>query len=272
MDTERRGRFQGELPRAKLALACAAFAVCVAGCTASDGEPWGWVEAEQTIARPGVAADFEVESYRVEIATVRLVETVTGEASAGSGTFDPQNPPPGCSLCHNGHCHCDGDLVDYEDLRQQASSGGGTSRSVLANFTYDEPIESPQPRDLGRVGVGAQTTIDTVEVELAAVRVDGVWRDGDSRVPMTLSLPGIAGTRLSAAVAVDIGPDAPERQRLELSLRWPEDWFATIEIANLDKQIDGSIELSSISNRSAATSVVGVIADESSLEAEVVAP
>ena len=53
-----------------------------------------------------LSSDYQV---RLTTATMRLerIELTASSGGGGGGTFDPANPPPGYSLCHNGHCHRD---------------------------------------------------------------------------------------------------------------------------------------------------------------------
>lgn len=89
----------------------------------------GWYKADNSF-------ELKLTSLTLEVRDVRLQSSTTSSAAAsGTCTFDPSNPPAGCSLCHGGHCHCDGKLVSYEVLKQQAcggSSGGTTIATVGA--------------------------------------------------------------------------------------------------------------------------------------------
>ena len=73
--------------------------------------------------------NYEIAFNELSVTGLGLsIEVVTD--SAGAEVFDPTNPPPGYSLCHNGHCHHDsGELVDYEDIQLELNeqSGGNTT-------------------------------------------------------------------------------------------------------------------------------------------------
>ncbi len=237
-----------------------------AGCTLEDGAPWGYAEADMTVPEPSVGADFEVESFEIELNTVRLIETTS--STGGSGEFDPQNPPPGCDLCHGGHCHCDGELVSYEDLRAQVASGGQTSRHVVANIDPTEPITSIGTVSIGEASVGDRVAIDTVEVELAGLTVEGtLTRDGE-QIPTTMSLPGIGGMKFSGPATMSFGPDAPETQTLEIALEWNDNWLDAIDVDQLETNSDQEIVIASTTNRDAAQTIVGQVA-ESTIQIEV---
>src|SRR5690349_12654412 len=91
----------------------ALMALVFVGCAGTPGE--GFASLTPT-ARLGFASqgraleggwmqldtDFQVRlsRARANISAIHL-----GASSGGSSTFDPARPPPGYSLCHNGHCH-----------------------------------------------------------------------------------------------------------------------------------------------------------------------
>ncbi len=239
-----------------------ALLIFATGCTLDDGEPWGHVDAQLTVAEPEVAASFEVDSFELEIETVRLIETTAG--GSATGEFDPQNPPAGCSLCHGGHCHCDGELVDYDELRARVADGGA-DRRVLANVAPDDPITSAGAVELGLASIDERVSIDTVEVELAAVLVRGTLTIDGQDHPTTMSLPGIGGTRFSAPVSLDFGPDSPEVQPLELALVWADGWLEDVDVSALDTTNDSEILIASSANRDAARIIADHVA-ESSIE------
>jgi hypothetical protein len=241
------------------------------GCTLDDGEPWGFVDADMAVAEPSVGADFEVDSFELEVETVRLITTSAAGSSFGDGAggeFDPQNPPVGCSLCHGGHCHCDGELVSYEDLRERVASGEAATRNVVANIAPAEAITTSGTVALGQASVGDRTSVDTVEVQLSGLRIDGtLTRDGE-QFPTTLSLPGIAGMTWSGPAAMSVGPDSPEIQQILVTLEWQDAWLDAIDLAQLQTDGDGQILIASTSNRDQAQLLAGQVA-ESSIEVEV---
>jgi hypothetical protein len=229
------------------------------GCTLEDGQPWGWVRAGLQVSEPSVDADFAVDVFELELATVRLIET---GAAAGTGAeFDPQNPPAGCSLCHGGHCHCDGELVDYDELRARVADGGA-SRRVLANIDHEPPITEAARVDLQETSVDARAGVDTIEVELRSLTLEGTLTIDGQDYPTTMSLPGIGGTRFSAPVSMTFGPDSPEDQHLEIELVWADDWLAEVDLDQLDIR-DSEVLIASSSNRDAARLIVERVARSS---------
>ena len=128
-------RIQEFIASTLLLLLCASV-----GCTLPDGDPWQTVtlttearfDAEGRIGADGrfkTSKDYQIEfdsvaltGYGFRIEGLTVVE--------GLQTFDPLNPPPGYSLCHNGHCHySDGTLVDYEDIQEELNQASGATLS-----------------------------------------------------------------------------------------------------------------------------------------------
>lgn len=138
--------------RGALVLAIAG-ATGLGACALDDGDPWGraefWFSA--TFDEDGRAdADGALRTatnYRVEVEGITMrFDTVTldlrSEGTEVAG-FDPANPPPGYSLCHNGHCHAaDGSLVDYEDIALElGAAAGGTAAQVVVAIDGEAELE-----------------------------------------------------------------------------------------------------------------------------------
>ena len=73
--------------------------------------------------------DYQVRIVRatLELGKIGLLSSTGG---GDSGGFDPARPPPGYTLCHNGHCHnVDGRLVPYAEI--EAELAGGRSGTGL---------------------------------------------------------------------------------------------------------------------------------------------
>lgn len=59
--------------------------------------------------------------------------------SAPAAPFDPAKPPPGFSLCHNGHCHAtSGALVPYAEVAAVAA-GGSAAPQALTLLRFQNP-------------------------------------------------------------------------------------------------------------------------------------
>lgn len=159
------------------------------GCL-GEGQPWGEVELALGLGfeppaarldearRLKTANDFrvELEGVEVEAGPVELLAEVEG---AG---FDPSAPPPGYSLCHNGHCHADdGRLVSYEEIAAELAGGGGS-----------EVVAAAEGGLLELAGVGRVTRATTCGEEQACV-VSSPVTVGLVRVP-------VSGVRLRGRV------------------------------------------------------------------------
>lgn len=131
------------------------FASLTAGCALEPGQPWG-------VAEFSLAAGFAPEASRLD-ARGRLktssnylleLEDLSAKfgalvlrlrtSSAGASAFDPANPPPGYSLCHNGHCHAtDGRLVDYADIEAEISDSPSPQLSLAVTATITQLVSAP---------------------------------------------------------------------------------------------------------------------------------
>lgn len=81
---------------------------------------------------------FELKLGELQLTVRELRLLRAGSKASGArgdcGSFDPQNPPAGCTLCHGGHCHCDNKLVSYEELRTRACSGSSSSGAAMTTL------------------------------------------------------------------------------------------------------------------------------------------
>lgn len=161
----------------------AAFVLCVcASCAFDAGGPFASVSGSLDVALV-VPADRDAgdgwmkldTSYQVRLtrATIELGPVELIAAGAAGVTFDPADPPPGYSLCHNGHCHADdGSLVSYADVAARLAGGSGATVALA--------FDAPGTVDLlggarGLTLTCGQPRCDLPEGEVALVRV-GVTR------------------------------------------------------------------------------------------------
>jgi hypothetical protein len=137
-----------------LSTAVAILLSCLPSCTIVNGQPWGEIEAVVFLAdfplvSPRLLDDGSLQTandYHIAIDEVLLQYSgVTFMIAQGNGNdgFDAANPPEGCSLCHNGHCHCDQELVSYAELESQVQSSGGGSESVVLPMEGEMPALVP---------------------------------------------------------------------------------------------------------------------------------
>ncbi len=195
----------------------------LAGCTITPGQ--GFVHLADVSLDvglvPGPARDlgddtivtdegWDVQFHTLELRLDRL-ELQTLETGGGGGTFDPATPPPGYSLCHNGHCHHEsGALVDYVDIQAELNGGGGFDAALtfpleqtvdlLDGAALTLPVEQPEldAMDISRVlvvarGLRLEAVVDggvslDLDLDTAAQATSGfdfvVDRDQEPRVAL----------------------------------------------------------------------------------------
>jgi len=221
-------------------LRCAALSSCfcllacllTGGCAFDDGHPWG--NLTLTVDATGPMALRTADGVTVELETVALRTrgVMFYGADDPAASFDPSDPPHGCTLCHGGHCHCGDELVPYADLAARTSAGPATP--VVTLPADGEPVglrdgaaviplaactsDCPMPR-------GALTR---VEFGLTALRLVGQTADGvrfDGWVPMDLAFSDALDLRfdrgepISQSVALTFGVPASVLDGVE----WPMD-------------------------------------------------
>jgi hypothetical protein len=179
------------------------------GCTLLAGQPWGQAElalsvelnvddsrlTEEGWIKSANDYAFDLAELDVGLSAMRLLSTAASTSTEATGeTFDPANPPPGYSLCHNGHCHHDdGRLVDYEDIQAELDGGGAVSGpvAVVSQRVMNSPLR-------------LWPEADTIELEACA---DGCHID---RVSLSEMDVGITEVSFRAHV-VDLRPASTAR-------------------------------------------------------------
>ena len=128
-------------PRALL-LATLALTSLAGGCAFAPGDAWGHLDLAVAVRFDPGSSRLTDEgwlktstSYAIEIEalTVRLdAVTVAMQGTGADASFDPAAPPPGYSLCDNGHCHADdGSLPTYEEVALALAGGTGGAQTVV---------------------------------------------------------------------------------------------------------------------------------------------
>lgn len=194
-------------------LGCAAVAVALGACTADPGEPWARLDAT-LIARWADRPERAVDGawvklntlYEARVTTLRLtVDRIllsSIDGAAGMAPFDPARPPPGYSLCHNGHCHAaDGRIVSYADIQAEASGGRAVEQTVVSLLGSEIDLLSPNVFALPcdpRCALPA-TRIQRARARVTHLSIAGVVREG--RTPSRLA--GEWPWRWEGSIAVD---------------------------------------------------------------------
>lgn len=169
-----------------------------------------------------LASDYQIQ---LDTATWTAAHLALIDTGAAALAFDPANPPPGYSLCHNGHCHAtDGRLVAYEDISAELS-GGTAAGPVLELAVGDLDLVAGASLELTCAGVPCAlplATVGRVELEVTAIALAGRVRDGQQP-------PRIAEVAFTVALALDahavgrislpIDRSAPPRIELAVAAR-----------------------------------------------------
>ncbi|WP_163865637.1 hypothetical protein [Myxococcus eversor] len=252
----------------------------LSGCALDSGEGFAVLEPTVTASYVPVASrnagnGFQrlASDYQVSLGSAALgishVELVGGAGGGGPTTFDPANPPPGYSLCHNGHCHSDGGaLVDYEDIEAELGGGGSSSTLVAALHVDGEfnlltpettPVECEPDCELSR------TAISRGVWEVTSVTLTGVVRDSRAtprlaETPFRMTVVSEGGAEgeeatplFTLAGEVDVPSDREHKPRvkLALTLEVPPTVFDGLDWAALTPGADGVLDLGTVSNEAA---------------------
>jgi hypothetical protein len=221
-----------------------------------------------------LASGYEV---RVDALALVLGEIELVDAGTGALSFDPSRPPPGYTLCHNGHCHADdGRLVDYAEIEAELSGGSG-SVAVVALPVGELDLVAGVARELScEPDCGLPLAdIRLARGEVTSVAAAGLVRDG--RVPArlegtlswTLAVAPEADAPLSLTGLLELPADRRHPPQVALTLRLAPtsrlfddlDWAALAA----DVEVDGEpVELAG----DAAAAVLERLA-EAGLEAEI---
>ena len=124
----------------------------------------GWFKTDNSF-------ELKLSALQLTVRDLRLQSTATTAPSTGGCTFDPDSPPAGCALCHGGHCHCDGKLVSYEELRARPCGGASAATAAtVATLPLGEALDL-----LARKGTNlANLSSCSPSCELEAGQVDSV--------------------------------------------------------------------------------------------------
>ncbi|RKH41594.1 hypothetical protein [Corallococcus sicarius] len=262
------------------------LALLSAGCALDEGEGFAVLKPSvQAAYTPlprrdagdgyqALASDFQL---RMDTASLRLgsIDLLASSGGGGATTFDPSSPPPGYSLCHNGHCHsADGELVDYEDIQAELG-GGGSTTTTMANLPVEGDLDLLRPAP---VGLACQpdcelprTTLSRGRWSITGVRMTGSVRD--NRVPARFA--GTRDFRISlAATGADAEPlavltgdlDVPSDREnapgveLGLKLELTPALFDVMDWSNVAAGPDGVLDLDAPGNAAVRTAFLEQLA------------
>lgn len=238
----------------------------LSACAFQPGNPWGWIEAEISTAPIRSSGEVALDSSTVHLGEIRLLTpgTAGGEAIAD---FDPANPPPGYTLCHNGHCHTeDGRIVDYEDIIVPGSSAAEPRAVVVASIEAD--LHSPASVHREDLKIIEQTSLSQAEVIVERLSLEGVLEDHEDSRPLHITL-NLAALTFLAPIQLEVGRDQPEFQELHLRLDWPDELFEGLDFSEaLPESGTGAIRVHAGRNRDIYDELVERIALSATLAAE----
>ncbi|MAO82772.1 MAG: hypothetical protein CMH50_02675 [Myxococcales bacterium] len=229
-----------------------------------EGQPWGVLEASMVASFDPPAGRLNDQgqlktsaNYAVDLdaAEVTFDAFTVVLAAAGAASFDPSNPPPGYSLCHNGHCHADsGELVDYEVIALEMVGGSGGARVAVA--LDSEPVTLAA----NQVAVGQvpcepspcqipKGELAGLELTVANLSVRGTVYDGlagDSpRLPVegrsfNVTVPITKALNAQPQLEGSIGPGQPVGLHLDISFQLPPALFDDIDFETSFPQDDAA--------------------------------
>lgn len=231
-----------------------AVAVLLGACTFQPGTGFGTLRRlELTASLDSPAARYDSTGHwktdndarlAIETLQVDLGEfSVQGAASVDAAAFDPANPPPGYSLCHNGHCHrSDGALVDYEEIRAELAGGKAAPPLALVRVPLQRTVmlgAAPVSATIDVCGTGCvldrgtwrRASVGVVSVQAAGSVMDGLpggpigneprrWRASFSPSSLSAELPLTIDRR--QAPDMDLRVALQVSQRLFDGLPWAE--------------------------------------------------
>lgn len=229
-----------------------------------------------------LSSDFQV---RLTTVTMRL-ERIDLLGSAGGGgptSFDPANPPPGYTICHNGHCDReDGAQVPYEEVEAELG-GGGASASTVATLPVGElDLLAPENRSLECEPDCElpSTTVSNGRWTLTALRLDGTVRDSratprfSGERPFRFELTSTGAPAEPVAVltgALDIPSDRAHAPRvvLDLTLELTPKIFDPLDWAAVTPGLDGTLDLNThTATRTQLLEEIGELAPQAEVKRE----
>lgn len=205
----------------------------MAGCAFEGGEPWGWIEAEIVIEALPPSGSVTLNEQFATFETLQLL----GPAGTAGGEFDPANPPPGYTLCHQDHCHAvDGSLESYDEIIAKMAASDGPAALLTRRLAVDVELPSEIEETLKII---EPLSANEAEITVDEIRLRGIL-SGDDDVELRIRL-GLVAIQHSVPIALDVGRHWPAHQILSLRLVWPDDLFEGLDFSTATVVNDGQL-------------------------------
>lgn len=229
-------------------------ALLLAGCATAPGAGFATLAGGQ-VAAPAVLGTGRLDeagrwktnnSFRlaldggkigVELREVALQAPGLVAAAGGAPVaFDPANPPPGYTFCHNTDCHtADGKVKTFDEVKAALAGGGGAApgKTLAALKPTIARLDWPLTAAASWTLPGCephcflpQGMVSKAVLNLARIAASGtvVPAAGGEPRPWTLDLP-LAGSAFPADVAAEVGLAGPREVQLRGSFALTEELF-----------------------------------------------
>lgn len=235
------------------------------GCAFDSGEGFAVLEPTVRAAYTSPASREEGDGYQrlssdfqVRLTTVKVrlvqIDLLGSSGGGGSTTFDPANPPPGYSICHNGHCdRDDGAQVPYEEVAAELGGGGATATTVATLPVGELDLLAPETRavECKPDCELPQTSVSSGRWMLTSVQLEGTVRD--SRTPPRFpgerpfrfeftSSGNLAGLAVFIIGELDVPSDRENKPRvlLDLTLELTPAIFDSIDWASAQSDLSNT--------------------------------
>jgi hypothetical protein len=261
------------------------------GCALDAGESFAVLQPSLRAAYTSptsrdVGGDYQrlPSEFEVRLTTARMhLERIALLGSAGDrapATFDPANPPPGYTVCHNGHCDReDGSEATYEEVEAELAGGGGAASTVATLPVGEVDLLDPETLALecqpdcelpstnvisGRWTVTALQLEGTVRDSLATPRFAG---ERAFRLELTPSEDHDGHDHEEPVAVLTGGLDIPSdrahapRVVLDLALEMNSEIFDPLDWAAATTEPDGTVDLNHQDNTEMLTELLEKLAE-----------